>query len=58
MKDDPDAAADIADAHLQAAFAGVGDRSVEGFAMSLKGAGYVKPSDFRGAADRGGLLQP
>jgi len=49
----PDAAADVAHAHLEAAFACVGDGSVERFAMSLNEAGYVKLSDFRRAADDG-----
>lgn len=58
MQDDPDTAADIADAHLQAAFASVGDGSVERFALALKEAGYIGLSDFRRAADDGALPQP
>lgn len=58
MQDYPDAAADLADAHLEAAYASIGEGSVERFAMSLNEVGYVRLSDFRRAADDGALLQP
>jgi hypothetical protein len=47
MEDDPEAASAVARKHLEAAFAQGGDDSVENFAMSLKGAGYIRMSDFR-----------
>ncbi len=55
MQDDPDAAAAIAHSHLEAAFA---CRGAEGFAVSLKEAGYVRLSDYRQAAEDGPLPQP
>ncbi|MGH8239592.1 MAG: SEC-C metal-binding domain-containing protein, partial [Steroidobacteraceae bacterium] len=50
MADDPEAACDLAHRHLEVAFARGGSGSVEDFAMSLKGAGYIRISDFRTAA--------
>jgi len=58
MEDDPEAASDVAHKHLEAAFAGGGDGSVEDFAMSLKDAGYVRMSDFRRAVGKDPDLSP